>query len=126
MSPRCLSSRDDTPAELAVVREEALLAGAFDATVSNHWSRGGEGAIDLAVAVQKACSQPGNFQFLYDIHVSPTVRITYQCRCWLACDMCPMNSVLIKLSGLYRGPHVKPLLAKPPELPLRNMPQAVE
>ena len=63
-------SSTDTPAELELVREEARRAGAFDAVVSNHWSKGGAGAVDLAKAVKNACNQPIDFKYLYDLNVS--------------------------------------------------------
>jgi formyltetrahydrofolate synthetase len=52
----------DTGAELAAVRKEALAAGAVDAVVSKHWSLGGEGAVELAKAVETACTLPTNFK----------------------------------------------------------------
>jgi methylenetetrahydrofolate dehydrogenase (NADP+)/methenyltetrahydrofolate cyclohydrolase/formyltetrahydrofolate synthetase len=57
----------DTPAEVEMVRQAALEAGAMDAVVSRHWMEGGKGAIALAEAVVKACEQPSKFQFLYDL-----------------------------------------------------------
>ena len=48
----------DTEAEIAVVREEAMAAGAEDAILSNHWAEGGKGAVDLANGVI-AASQKG-------------------------------------------------------------------
>lgn len=49
------------------MRAAALEAGAFDAVVTKHHALGGAGAVDLAQAVIKACSQPAEFQFLYDV-----------------------------------------------------------
>ncbi len=57
----------DTPAEVEIVRQAALAAGAMDAVVSNHWMEGGKGAVPLAEAVIKACEKPSNFQFLYPL-----------------------------------------------------------
>jgi methylenetetrahydrofolate dehydrogenase (NADP+)/methenyltetrahydrofolate cyclohydrolase/formyltetrahydrofolate synthetase len=58
----------DTEAEIAVVREEALAAGAEDAVLANHWEEGGKGAIDLAKAVATAAEQPkDNFKLLYTL-----------------------------------------------------------
>lgn len=58
----------DTDAEHAVIREEALKAGAEDAIVSNHWAEGGKGAVALAEGVVKAANAPKKeqFHFLYD------------------------------------------------------------
>lgn len=57
----------DTDAELAVVREEAIAAGAEDAVAANHWAEGGAGAVDLARAVIAASSKPKNFKLLYGL-----------------------------------------------------------
>jgi methylenetetrahydrofolate dehydrogenase (NADP+) / methenyltetrahydrofolate cyclohydrolase / formyltetrahydrofolate synthetase len=57
----------DTPAEVELVRRAAIEAGAMDAVVSTHWMDGGKGAIALAEAVVRACEQPSNFKFLYEL-----------------------------------------------------------
>ncbi|MBQ1428304.1 MAG: formate--tetrahydrofolate ligase, partial [Kiritimatiellae bacterium] len=56
----------DTPAERALVREIAEGAGARFA-VSDHWLKGGEGAVELAQAVIEACDEPNAFAFLCDL-----------------------------------------------------------
>ncbi len=61
--------KDDTPAEINLIREIAKNAGAFDAVGTNHWMHGGQGALDLAHAVVEACKQPSNFQLLYDVNL---------------------------------------------------------
>lgn len=62
----------DTPSEIEAIKKAALEAGAFDAVLSNHWAKGGEGAKDLAEAVDRACkaSNEANFKFLYDVNKS--------------------------------------------------------
>ena len=61
----------DTPAELELIRKTAIEeGGAEDALVCRHWELGGEGAVDLAKAVVKACEKPSNFQFLYPLDLS--------------------------------------------------------
>ena len=55
----------DTPAEVALVRKIAEQAGAFAAS-SEHWLKGGEGAIELAEAVVAAAEEKNNFHFLYE------------------------------------------------------------
>ena len=55
----------DTPAEVALVRRIAEQAGAFAAS-SQHWLKGGEGAIELAEAVVAAANEDNNFHYLYD------------------------------------------------------------
>lgn len=57
----------DTEAEIALVRKAALEAGAEDAVMSDHWARGGAGAVALAKAVQAACDKPARFRFLYPL-----------------------------------------------------------
>ncbi|KAL1872457.1 hypothetical protein VTK73DRAFT_1494 [Phialemonium thermophilum] len=62
----------DTDAEIAVVREEAIRAGAEDAILSNHWAEGGKGAVDLARGViaaseKKKPGDGGGFRLLYDL-----------------------------------------------------------
>lgn len=61
---------NDTAAEIAVVREEALAAGALDAVLSEHWAYGGAGAKALAEAVVAACDQPSQFDFLYPLSLT--------------------------------------------------------
>ncbi len=62
--------KDDTPAEIAMIREHAIAVGAEDAVLSNHWALGGDGAVDLAKAVIAACEKPSDFQFLYPLEWS--------------------------------------------------------
>jgi formyltetrahydrofolate synthetase len=54
----------DTKAEIAMVRKAAEAAGARCA-LSEHWAKGGEGALELADAVMEACEQKNDFKFLY-------------------------------------------------------------
>ena len=61
---------DDTAAEIDLVRRIGVNAGAEDAVMSNHWARGGAGAIELGKAVIAACEKPGDFQFLYPLDMS--------------------------------------------------------
>jgi methylenetetrahydrofolate dehydrogenase (NADP+)/methenyltetrahydrofolate cyclohydrolase/formyltetrahydrofolate synthetase len=58
----------DTDAEIEVIREEALKAGAEDAIPANHFAEGGKGAIDLAKGVIAASekSKPEEFKLLYE------------------------------------------------------------
>jgi methylenetetrahydrofolate dehydrogenase (NADP+)/methenyltetrahydrofolate cyclohydrolase/formyltetrahydrofolate synthetase len=55
----------DTEAEIQVIKEEAVKAGAEDAYPANHWAEGGKGAIELAEGVIKACKNPKDFKLLY-------------------------------------------------------------
>ncbi len=62
--------KDDTQAEMEMVREYAQSQGAEDAVLSTHWAEGGKGAAALAEAVVAACEKPSNFQFLYPLEWS--------------------------------------------------------
>uniref|UniRef100_A0A6N2KKP3 Uncharacterized protein n=1 Tax=Salix viminalis TaxID=40686 RepID=A0A6N2KKP3_SALVM len=56
---------------LMLSRISALAAGAYDAVVCTHHAHGGKGAVDLGIAVQKACenvTQP--LKFLYPLDIS--------------------------------------------------------
>jgi formate--tetrahydrofolate ligase len=57
----------DTPAEIELVRQRSLAAGAEGAYCSEVWARGGAGAEDLARAVLKAAERPQSFRFLYEL-----------------------------------------------------------
>ena len=61
------SFKDDTVAEVELVRKMAIDAGAEDAVVSRHWMEGGLGAKALAEAVVAACEKPSDFKFLYPL-----------------------------------------------------------
>ncbi|KAF8047209.1 hypothetical protein N665_3143s0002 [Sinapis alba] len=61
----------DTEAELNAVRKFSMDAGAFDAVICSHHAHGGKGAVDLGIAVEKACqniTQP--LKFLYPLEIS--------------------------------------------------------
>jgi len=54
----------DTKEEIAMVRKAAEAAGARCA-LSEHWLKGGDGALELADAVMEACEEKNDFKFLY-------------------------------------------------------------
>ena len=56
----------DTQAEIDIVRKIAEENGAM-AAVSEHWLKGGKGAIELAETVIAACEKENNFKFLYEL-----------------------------------------------------------
>lgn len=72
--------RTDSPAELELVRSEALSAGADAAVVSNHWAEGGKGARALAEAVIATCEGPSGFKFLYDLNLPIEEKISIICK----------------------------------------------
>jgi len=59
----------DSERELNLVQAKCREVGAFDAVISQHWSLGGAGAVDLATAVHLATQQPASFKFLYDLQL---------------------------------------------------------
>jgi len=67
--------KDDTPAEIELIRQQAVAAGAEDAVLSSHWANGGDGAVKLAEAVIAACEQPSDFRFLYPLEWSIKAKI---------------------------------------------------
>jgi methylenetetrahydrofolate dehydrogenase (NADP+)/methenyltetrahydrofolate cyclohydrolase/formyltetrahydrofolate synthetase len=70
----------DTKAEVELVREAALEAGAEDSVVCTHWADGGAGAAKLAEAVVAAAEKPSNFKFLYPLDLSIKEKIEIICR----------------------------------------------
>jgi formate--tetrahydrofolate ligase len=64
----------DTREELALVKRAAEQAGARCA-ISDHWARGGEGALDLADAVRDAAREPVSFGFLYPLSMKLRDRV---------------------------------------------------
>ncbi|HHT9144515.1 MAG: formate--tetrahydrofolate ligase [Candidatus Brocadiaceae bacterium] len=64
----------DTEAEIKAVRRLAEKAGARVA-LSQHWLKGGEGALELADAVIDACNEATHFKFLYELSTPLRTRI---------------------------------------------------
>ena len=63
----CINSfHTDTKDEIAFVRKVAEENGALCA-LSEHWLKGGDGAIELAEAVVSACDEKNDFHFLYEL-----------------------------------------------------------
>ena len=62
--------KDDTEAEVEMVRKFAIEQGAENAVVSRHWMSGGAGAKDLAEAVVAACEKSSEFKFLYELETT--------------------------------------------------------
>jgi len=74
------SFKDDTQAEVELIRKAAIEAGAEDAVVCRHWMEGGKGAAKLAEAVVAAAEKPTNFKFLYPLEWSIKQKIEYICK----------------------------------------------
>ena len=64
----------DTDAEVAVVKKAAEAAGARCAE-SQHWLKGGDGALELADAVIDACNDTNDFKFLYPLEMKLRDRV---------------------------------------------------
>ena len=72
----CINSfHTDTKSEIELVRKVAEQHGAL-AALSEHWLKGGAGAIELAEAVITACDEKNNgFKFLYELDTPLSKRI---------------------------------------------------
>jgi len=71
----CINSfYTDTKDEIAAVKRLAEAEGARVA-VSEHWLKGGEGALEFADAVIDACNEPNDFKLLYELDVPLRQRI---------------------------------------------------
>ena len=71
----CINSfHTDTKNEIDLIKKIAEQNGALVAC-SEHWLKGGEGAIELANAVIAACNEKNNFKLLYDISTPLRQRI---------------------------------------------------
>jgi len=64
----------DTKDEIAMVRKLAEQAGARVA-LSEHWLKGGDGALELADVVMEACKEKPNFKFLYPLELPLRQRV---------------------------------------------------
>ncbi|KAG0768105.1 hypothetical protein G6F57_003813 [Rhizopus arrhizus] len=71
----------DTDAEMELIREISLSAGADDAVACNHWAQGGMGAVDLGNAVIRTCEKSTrDFKFLYELSLPIEQKIEIICR----------------------------------------------
>ena len=64
----------DTANEVALIKKVAEANGALCAH-SEHWEKGGAGAIELAEVVVQACAEENDFKFLYDLKTPLNERI---------------------------------------------------
>jgi methylenetetrahydrofolate dehydrogenase (NADP+)/methenyltetrahydrofolate cyclohydrolase/formyltetrahydrofolate synthetase len=64
----------DTKDEIALVRKHAEAAGARCA-LSEHWLKGGDGALEFADAVIDACKEENSFKFLYPLEMKLRDRV---------------------------------------------------
>jgi formate--tetrahydrofolate ligase len=64
----------DTKAEIAAVKKAAEAAGARCA-VSEHWLKGGDGALELVDAITDAAQETSEFEFLYPLEMKIRERV---------------------------------------------------
>ncbi len=64
----------DTAGEISLVRK-AVEAGGARCAASEHWAKGGEGALELADAVLDACREEVNFHSLYPLEMKLRDRV---------------------------------------------------
>jgi len=71
----CINSfNTDTKEEIAMVRKAAEAAGARCA-LSEHWLKGGDGALELADVIMEACEEKNDFKFLYPAEMKLRERV---------------------------------------------------
>ena len=71
----CINSfHTDTKEEITLVRKAAEAAGARCA-LSEHWLKGGDGALELADTVMEACEEKNDFKFLYPAEMKLRERV---------------------------------------------------
>lgn len=78
--------KDDTDAEMELVRKYSEGQGAFAAVKSTHWADGGAGAVEFAQAVVDACEQPSDFKFLYPLDWPIKKKIEFICKEFYGAD----------------------------------------
>ena len=63
--------KDDSDAEVELLKSKCLEAGAAGAVMANHWAEGGKGALELAEKVVEVCAEVRRkgsaFKFLYEL-----------------------------------------------------------
>ncbi len=71
----CINSfYTDTQAEIELIKKISTAHGAY-AALSEHWLKGGKGAVELAEAVIAACEEENDFKFLYELETPLDERI---------------------------------------------------
>jgi methylenetetrahydrofolate dehydrogenase (NADP+)/methenyltetrahydrofolate cyclohydrolase/formyltetrahydrofolate synthetase len=91
----------DTPAELALVREQAFAGGADAAVVSNHWALGGAGARALAESVIATCEGPSGFKFLYALDLPIEEKISIICKEIYGADGIELSDLALQQIATY-------------------------
>jgi formate--tetrahydrofolate ligase len=99
----------DTKKEIEVVRKIAEKAGARVA-YSEHWLKGGDGALELADAVIDACNDKTNFKFLYkdDTPLSKRIELIAK-EVYGAKDVTYLPTAKAKLEKFEKDPEMRKL-----------------
>ena len=92
----------DTPSEVSLVRRIAEDAGAFAAS-SQHWLRGGEGAIELAEAVVAAADEKNDFHYLYSNDMPIRTRIELIAKEVYGADAVEYQPAALEKLGLFES-----------------------
>lgn len=117
----------DTEAEIELVREAALAAGASAAHPSTVYAEGGRGGEAIAEAIVAACEEPSSFRFLYPLEASLTEKIeTLATRIYGAAEVSYSDRARQKLD-LYesRGYGAMPICMAKTQASLSHDPQLV-
>ncbi|MFA5863818.1 MAG: formate--tetrahydrofolate ligase [Phycisphaerae bacterium] len=94
----------DTKAEINLVKKIGEANGALVA-LSEHWLKGGEGAIELAETVMAACNEKNNFKFLYELNTPLRQRIELIAReCYGAKGVTYSDEALAKAKAFEADP----------------------
>jgi len=106
----CINSfHTDTKAEIALVKRITEQYGAV-AVVSEHWMKGGEGAIELAEAVVESSKKPQPFKFLYSLDMPLRKRIhLIATELYGADDVCYSDAAAEKAARIEADPETSKL-----------------
>ncbi|KAF4755658.1 hypothetical protein FOZ62_031893, partial [Perkinsus olseni] len=70
----------DSDAELKLIVDDALKSGAAAAVVSDHWGRGGEGAVEISKKLIEVCeARTSEFKFTYPLDIPIKDKIAAIC-----------------------------------------------
>ncbi|MCJ7674718.1 MAG: formate--tetrahydrofolate ligase, partial [Sedimentisphaerales bacterium] len=101
----CINSfHTDTKAEIKLVRKVAEQNGAL-AAVSEHWLKGGDGAIELAEAVVQACSEKSRFKFLYELDTPLRKRIELVAKEVYGADSVTYSDIALEKAKAFEKDH---------------------
>ncbi|KAI9740868.1 MAG: tetrahydrofolate synthase [Claussenomyces sp. TS43310] len=92
----------DTEAEVQVIREEAISAGAEDAIPANHWAEGGKGAVDLAKGVMAASEKEKDFKLLYNLDGTVQERMEAICKVMYGAEKVEFSELAQKKVDTYK------------------------